>query len=505
MRTSPEEALLRREMRQYVRSHIHQLSSPLREPVVLYFFHHMPQREIAAHLHISYDAVRKRLQQAREILQEQLEPYFAQGHGDPVAPASDPEADMAVSSATSEETIASPVVAIRMVQIVTRDGVERYVPLALDHKPARQQQKLATLHAYVQRHPGGWRKQEQLAELLYTMGDWEQAVSFLQHVHQRQPPKLDVRLRLAQMLRGLRRESEAIEVYQGLLTSTEGAAMRHYLNGCIALCHRHIDEAAALYAEAAALKPDHARYGRALGLTWLQASRAEAALHAFDKMLQDDPDDLVALTFSYRPLLSTGRSQEARERTERAWQLDPGNALALAQLVDGHCHMGHVRGCVDTQTRGLIRRARQLAGEVPEVVAAQAHYHIARDEQSTGLRLLQQYTVNHPNNPDGWHNYVYWLYHSGALVCPACRRMGVANDGDVVLATGRCTNGGIHTEICRPTCNHQLVDPVLLQQSIQFGFGENAAGGFGDDEIALRRGFHKRAIQKEHQVWLGLP
>jgi tetratricopeptide (TPR) repeat protein len=304
-----------------------------------------------------------------------------------------------------------------MVRITLPNGVEQYVPLALDHKPTRQQQKLAALRTYVQQHPGGWRKHVQLADLLYTMGHWEEAISICHHVLHRQPFYLQARLRLGQMLRLLQRENEAIKVYADALASADRAATKHYLHGCMAICNRHLEKAVQSYMAAADLDPGNALYRRELGLTWLRAGHPEEALQAFDIVLADHPDDLVALTFSYAPLMAAGRDEDAQWRMEHAWQLDAENALALAQLIDSRCRRGQVWGDAGRRTKALLTCAIQLAHESPDVQAAQAHYHIARGEQRTGLALLQQYTATHPICPSGWYDYARWCLHSGAVLC----------------------------------------------------------------------------------------
>jgi len=397
----PEEAALRHEMQMYVRGNVNQLPPSLREPLVLCFFGNMSQREVAAYLNLSYEVVRKRLQLARAILRKQMLPYVMHDEGGSLRTSVDTIEDIALRPAPVHEEITSQVVAIRMVRITAAEGIEQYAPLVLDHQPKRQEQKVATLRMYVQRHPRGWRKRMQLADLLYTMGHWEEAIVLLYHVLQRQPGHLPVRLRLGQMLRLLQREHEAIDVYEDALSSTDRAATQYYIKGCRALCQRHWDEAVESYAAAAALEPGHAVYWRELGLTWLRAGSPAKALQVFNRLLQGLPNDLVALTFSYDSLMAAGCYETALWRTERAWQCDSGNVFALAQLIDYRCRMGHVRGDSGRATKALIRRAIQLAPDVPEVQAARLHFHIARGEQSTGLALLRQSTAHHAHCPAG--------------------------------------------------------------------------------------------------------
>ena len=75
---SPEQGLINREVFAYVCTAVDDLPQRLREPFVLRFFQEMDYREIAECLILSTDNVRKRIQQARDILREQLN-RFLQG------------------------------------------------------------------------------------------------------------------------------------------------------------------------------------------------------------------------------------------------------------------------------------------------------------------------------------------------------------------------------------------------------------------------------------------
>lgn len=74
---SAEESVLEDELKAHVRTLIEALPNRLSEPLSLYFFQGMQQREIAACLNLSYDNVRKRLQQGRDILRGQLAEYLS--------------------------------------------------------------------------------------------------------------------------------------------------------------------------------------------------------------------------------------------------------------------------------------------------------------------------------------------------------------------------------------------------------------------------------------------
>lgn len=464
---SLEDAVLQREMRSYVRGSVDQLPPQLREPLALYFFQDMSQRDIATHLNLSHDNVRKRLQHGRAMLKTQMAPYLVHGDSRSVrvgAPSDHPypallEAGWEVASCTSQarEEITSQVVAMRLVRITLPDGRERHVHLALDHKPTRQQQKVETLRAYVQRHPGGWRKQVQLADLLYTMGHWEESMAAFHQVLHRQPRHLNARLCLGQMLHVLQREDEAIAVYEGALALVSRTATQHHVEGRIAVCRGRLDEAVRSYTAAAALEPCHVVHWRALGQTHLHTDHPVEALHAFETALEVNPDDLVALTSSYDPLMAMGRYEEAQRRMERAWQLDPGHLLALTRLVDSRCHRRQVWGEAGTQTRALIRRAIQLAPEALEVQVSRARYHVARGEWGTGLAILRQYTTQHPNYPAGWHHYARWCFRTGAFrsAAEAMMQAYVLDPNDAAISQAACGN------LLHPS--HREVKEVLKQ------------------------------------------
>jgi RNA polymerase sigma-70 factor (ECF subfamily) len=78
---SPERAFLNREIIAYLCDEVNDLPSRLREPFVLRFFQEMAYCDIAECLILSTDNVRKRIQQARDILRERLEVIRQVGPG----------------------------------------------------------------------------------------------------------------------------------------------------------------------------------------------------------------------------------------------------------------------------------------------------------------------------------------------------------------------------------------------------------------------------------------
>lgn len=74
---SPESDLLRSELSKIIHQRVNALSPRLRDPFILRFYKNLSYQEIAQKLQISRDNVYKRIQEAREFLQKQLQKYFS--------------------------------------------------------------------------------------------------------------------------------------------------------------------------------------------------------------------------------------------------------------------------------------------------------------------------------------------------------------------------------------------------------------------------------------------
>lgn len=74
---SPESIFDQNEMESYFNHLIDTLPSKLRRPFILFYYQEVPYQDIAHQLALSKDNVRKRIQQAREFLQQPLNDYLA--------------------------------------------------------------------------------------------------------------------------------------------------------------------------------------------------------------------------------------------------------------------------------------------------------------------------------------------------------------------------------------------------------------------------------------------
>ena len=149
----------------------------------------------------------------------------------------------------------------RLVTLSQPSGIEVNVNLVLGEKPIREEQKLKTLTKYVQQYPSGWKKRLELADLLYGMGKWQDAVEEYFHVIERQPQLIQVKLKLAKILQLMGRETEAIEVYETALSlvSDRPIAQSHIL-GLIAVCRHDFQKAVEAFELATSFEPDNASH-----------------------------------------------------------------------------------------------------------------------------------------------------------------------------------------------------------------------------------------------------
>jgi RNA polymerase sigma factor (sigma-70 family) len=499
VQTSTEDTLLQLELGARIRQAFDTLPPRLREPSLLRFVHQMSHRDIAAQLRLRPDAVRKRIQQARPLLQQQLRAYLTD---EPNAAGMKPDLTAYMTDLQDAETAPlSPAdvvpelpsgapIATCTFRLRLANGVEQQLYLPLDHKPARQQQKVSSLRKYVQKHPEGWKKHRDLADLLYTMGQWHEALAAYRQVLRKQPDNLAVWLRLGNMLHTLNCEEQAIEAYAQARSQARREATQRHIEGLAASCRRHYATAVQALQAAAALEADTPMHQRELGLAYLQTARPVEALDAFDTVLQRHPDDLAALTDSYEALRATGRHAEAHRRAARAVEIDPNHVLALTRLARHLSTAGQGSHAAASQRLTLLRHALQLAPDAPEVHAALAHDHMVRGEWAQARAVLRHFTAAHPQSPSGWYYAAQGHARSGDIetAAPAIRQAYrlAPHDAQIVQATAAIwLDANIASELrpLLPKMRQDFPDDWRLQTTA--GYALIQTGGDAADACAL--------------------
>ena len=192
----------------------------------------------------------------------------------------------------------------RLVNLSQPSGIEVTINLVLAEKPVREEQKLKTLTKYVQRYPSGWKKRLELADLLYGMGKWLEAIEEYRQVLERQSQLIPVQLKLGKILQLMGREKEAIELYETSLslvsslkfsspalsniTQSHRATQSHII-GLIEVCRHNFPKAVEAFSSATTFEPDNPSHWLALGQVQRSIGNNIDALKAFEAILSRYP------------------------------------------------------------------------------------------------------------------------------------------------------------------------------------------------------------------------
>lgn len=419
---NPEELLVQRELCYYLRHLIHELPQKLHDPFMLRFMHEMSYVDISTQLDLSAENTRKRIQQARTILRDRLGSYLS-GQIDPeenvsykefMRPDTRLHSFVKIEEREPVEEITYKAVTIRLAQVTLPSGIERSFHLILDRRLSkRQHTRIETLTKYVRKHPGGWKKRLNLADLLYETGRWKEALEEYRFVLKTPRRLIDSYLRLGGILHLMERDEDAIEVYQSASLTVSNEASRRHLAGLLEVCRHCSDAATYEFWQASILEPKNVNHILETGLTRLSEESYVAALKAFDDSLKIRPNNIVALTYSYEALLYMGRLRKAHQHITLAVELYGENAPALKWLADYRSGLGLVRGKEGQRTLQLIKKALQLSSESAEAHESLALYHLFRGEWAESVAVMRAYTEHHPECPEGQHCYALLLSRTG--------------------------------------------------------------------------------------------
>jgi Tetratricopeptide repeat. len=303
--------------------------------------------------------------------------------------------------------------ATSLVQFCKSSGLEMNVHLFLEQKPTRQEQKLNTLNKYVQKYPQGWKKRLELADLLYEMGDWQKAVAEYRQVIERQPQLLSVRLQLGKILQIMRREKEAVEVYEKGLSCSDNAATQHHIKGLIAVCRNESEKAIIAFNLAASLEPDKVVHWLALAQVHQQIENHLGVLSAVEPILAINPDDVVTLIYSHDANLAVGDMSAATEQLSKLIALFPNDFRVLQRQIEQRLQMRLVSGKEGKLTKKMITSLLLQTPHGAEAHNSLGYYHIFRGDWRQGVEVLAEFTTEHPNYPYGWYYYGRCLFDTG--------------------------------------------------------------------------------------------
>lgn len=404
-------ALLTEESEAENRRRVERLPPELREPFVLQFYQELPCEEIAARLGLSMANVRKRLQLARAFLRQNWD--CGSGQSKPVSPArTQPEIP---SRRQGKWEVTAPAAVARLAPVRLSCGVDRYFQTFLARRPGREPQRIQALRAYLQRHPGSRKRLRELAQLLYQIGAWPEAIRTCRQALKQQPFWLAGALLLGEMLFLMGNREEAAVTYIQALPHAQQPASKRHLSGLLAGCRDSWQEAVTCFAAAANQEPENPVHWHALARAQLQAGHPEAALKALDEALRLNPDDLVALSSGHAALLVTGRAEEAWQRVKRALAVAPDDdALAQTRLAEHYLQTTSAKPQLVAQARRLLRLALRQATHSPSVLATLAAYSASRGDRERGMALMRDLRERHPGCPRIDADYRRLLASNGA-------------------------------------------------------------------------------------------
>ncbi|MCL1466592.1 tetratricopeptide repeat protein [Argonema galeatum] len=300
-----------------------------------------------------------------------------------------------------------------LVKFCQSSGLTMNVSIILEEKPTRQEQKFITLSKYVQKYPQGWKKRLELADLLYEMGNWQQAVAEYHQVLERQPQLLNVWLHLGKILQLMGVEKEALEVYEKALFCSDNEGTQHHINGLIAVCRGESQQAIIAFNLATGLEPDKVVHWLALAQVHQQIENHFGVLSALERVLSINPDDVVALIYSHDALMAVGDIQTAREQLSRVIALAGDDFRVLQGQIAQRSQMRLVSGKEGKLTKKMITSLLQQTPHGAEAYKFLAYYHIFRGDWAQGVEVLAEFTAEHPHYPNGWYYYGRCLFNTG--------------------------------------------------------------------------------------------
>lgn len=412
---NPERICLRHELESFLLSRIQALPTKLRAVMELLLFEEKSYPEISSRLAISGVALRKRIQEARSRIRDDLTRY----RSGRVEPGLLKKAEVAAPplSARIEQGHAwsrSHAKSVWFIQVNAPGGLQRDETLLLTHLPKRpSERRLAGLKRYVEEHPSGWKKRLEIARLLRLRGELRKAIPHYCFVVKKQPARLEFWIELVEIYVMLDRDAEA---HRALATARDAApreASKGHLEGVGAMLRR--DWTAAEHALRYALELEPANLGHwiALGRMFLRAGQPSKAAATFDQALRIDPESSVLLTLSHDACLAMDRRISAFARVGRAWQADPTNLMALGRLLEARATARLVRGEQGRVSRHQLARLQQGADELARASRCAAVLRLAAGQWGQAQTLTAEFTRTHPRNAMGWLHHAEILQRIG--------------------------------------------------------------------------------------------
>lgn len=468
-----EDDYLAREQMHRVLQCLRQLPRRLRRPAELHFVGELPYRDVARHLEISEVNVRKRIQQAKEVLRRAVveEPRRA-----PVSP----EDERAGEDA--------PPLSLFGVVIESDDGLHRDAEIALPLARAATPRQIEVLCAYADAHPRGWRRRLDLARALVTAGAWREAVSHYRYALSRQPFPVQPWLELGSVLALLGAREEAIAVYLEGSERTSRDADRLQLRARAAALAGDAARASAIVRETTGDEDAAvvARKLRACGELALERGHVTEAARALEQALAIDPADPLARILLHDALLAWGRPVAAREQLFEALHRGGSGVPAIERLIAMSCR---ARTASDPSVERLLQTLRDAAPRRAGTHAAFAQVLLATGRGEEAEAALRASVAANHKHAQAW----LWLARirrSIGAVGPGLMAAFTSLALDRTNREAWLTAAALARRARQTTCSRALLrsmsgaypnDPLVLAEAALLA----ASTGAGGEAIAL--------------------
>ncbi len=400
---NPERGYLHHEKEEFLGGCIQELPLKLRSVMIPLLCQGRSYGEIADSLAISESTLRKRVQDARALMRQNLSTYLAGKLRKPVAKGLEntrppkPEWD--------SWSRVSPV-AVTKAQVLVDGRLEEVVLTFAETSRKSSHPSVGRLETYIEKHPTGWKKRMELGRLLRLSGHFERAEVQYRAVIERRPCELNAWIELAEILPALGRRSEMPEIYREALRAAPRPASRKHLEGLMARCEKRWRESIQALKEAAEIEPRNASHWMVLTEIYLEVGWSVEALSASDQALSLEPNNPLVLILNHDALLASGRPTRAGQQIARSLELDDSNPLSLLRFLAFH---SRVRQANTAQSLLLLNRLEALVPQNADICRARARFYVAQGDWTAGERCLAEFVARFPSHAQGR------LYHGELL------------------------------------------------------------------------------------------
>ncbi len=203
---------------------------------------------------------------------------------------------------------------------------------------------IAQLNEAVRLRPRSAEAQNALGEALHTFGRPADAAAAFERAVTLDPRLAQAQVNLGMALAETNRPDEAaphLDRAIAQLGRTPDAALPHYLRAKVYAAHGEASRAAAELEQAVALRPDFPEAWSDLGEARRMLLDRPAALAAFRRAVEVNPQDAVAQYRLGAELLRAGRAEEAIAHLEKSLAVNSANQSALYSLQAALRRAGH--------------------------------------------------------------------------------------------------------------------------------------------------------------------